>query len=186
MCALDAKFFSSWGLRPHTPHAMFAKHFVALFAVFFSIGHMHTKECKWPNLFACFFISYDQLQLMLSLYSECLSRKSTCDVSVIWTGVKGIGTLFRMDTIPNGHYFEWTLFRMDTIPNGHYFEWTLFRMDAISNGHYSEWTLFQMDTIPNGHYFEWTLFRMDTIPNGHYFEWTLFRMDAIPNGRNHE
>ena len=41
-----------------------------------------------------------------------------------------IRTIARMDTIPIGHYPEWTQSRMDTIPNGHNPEWTRFRMST--------------------------------------------------------
>ena len=95
-------------------------------------------------------------------------------------------TQSRMDTIPNGHYPEWTQSRMDTIPKGHHPEWTPSRMDIIPNGHNPEWTPSRMDTIPNGHHPEWIQSRMDTIPNGHHPEWTPSRMDTIPNGHHPE
>ena len=89
-----------------------------------------------------------------------------------------------MDTIPNGHNFDWT-----TITNEHESEWTPSRMDTILNRHYLEWTGSRMGTIPNGQRPERTQSRMvimnGTIPNGHNAESTRSRMHSLQNGHLH-
>ena len=61
-----------------------------------------------------------------------------------------------INTIPNGHNFEWTRSQMNNIPNGHNNEWTQSRMDTIPNSHNQERTQFQINTISNGHHPEWS------------------------------
>jgi len=117
------------------------------------------------------------------LYTDTVQYEY-CTCRLWWTVHRHrmVLTLYRMDTVQNGHCTAWTLYRKDTEQNGHCTAWTLYSMDTVQNGHCTEWTVYRMDTVQNGHCTKWTLYIMDTVQNGHCTEWTLYRMDTVQNG----